>query len=182
MAIRRSPARKTANLPPTRADLIDGVRQLLVPHFRDNFTQYKKSLGAQKGSVKWSAEAQNLVLKDYPFVEKEYRFHTKCDSAFDLYSPDFDLVFELAMFQGNAIYEFHKVLFKLLIAGPTYSHLVFCMPSEPGLAQLRRPFNRLSFDVFERTQNLEISWMALDIGSEGWVGPLDQFLKQGKRG
>jgi len=161
----------------TRDKLIEGVRRLLVPHYRKNFATYKKQFGRQKGSTRWSREAQDLVCNKYPFVEKEYRFHRKCEAAFDLYSLDFDLVFEMAMFQGNAIYEFHKVLFKLLIAGPTFSNLVFCIPSEPGVKQLKRPFNRLSFDVFEREHRLTIHWMILDIGNKGWVGRLEQLVQ-----
>jgi len=158
------------------ADLIEGVRRILGPHYRKNFSQYKKDFGAQIGSTKWSKEGQKLVVKEYPSVVPEFRFHTKCDSAFDLYAPDCDLVFELAMFQGNAVYEFHKVLFKMLIAGPTFSNLVFCIPFKPAIGQLRRPFNYLSFDVFERIHHLSIKWMVLDMEEGAWVGPLSGLL------
>jgi hypothetical protein len=80
-------------------------------------------------------------------------------------------------FEGDAIYEFHKVLFKFLTAGPTYSHLVFCIPAKPAIKQLKSPFNRLSFNVFERVHNLTIQWMVFDIGENGFVGRLNDILQ-----
>jgi len=80
------------------------------------------------------------------------------------------------MFQGNAIYEFRKVLFKMLIAGPSYTKLVMVISKEPRVRQLRRPFNRISFETFERTYHFSIRWMIPDRGKDGWTGGLPELF------
>ncbi|SRR5260370_3673675 len=161
---------------PSERDFLQKIQEVLVKHFRLNFTEYKKSKGPQFGSTLWSAEAKKLVVDHFPFVKEEFVFHRRSKSAFDLYSPPHDLAIELAMFQGNAIYEFHKVLFKMLIAGPTYTKLLMVIPKEPGMNQLSRPFNRISFEAFERTQHFKILWMILDEGLAGWLGGLSDLF------
>src|SRR6266700_6662969 len=157
-------------------DFLQKMQEILVKHFRLNFTEYKKSKGPQFGSIMWSAEAKKLVVDHFPFVKEEFVFHRRSKSAFDLYSPPHDLAIELAMFQGNAIYEFHKVLFKMLIAGPTYTKLLMVIPKERGVSQLRSPFNRISFETFERTHHFKLTWMILDEGPNGWVGTLSELF------
>ncbi len=137
---------------------------------------YKATKGRQRGSTEWSKDAQKLVLEAFPFVRKEFVFHRRSKSAFDLYSPVHDLAIELAMFQGKAIYEFHKVLFKMLIAGPSYTKLLMVIPKERGVSQLRSPFNRISFETFERTHHFKLTWMILDEGPNGWVGTLSELF------
>ncbi len=128
------------------------------------------------GSMKWSKEAQDLLASRYPFLEKEFVFHRRTKSAFDLYSPPHNLAIELAMFRGKAIYEFHKVLFKMLIAGPSYGRLVMVIPKDPGVKELSEPFNRISLETFEQANNLYIRWMILDHGRNGWLGTLSDLF------
>lgn len=161
---------------PALAVVLEDLREVLVPHYYQNFRSYKSQDNRQKGSMKWSREAQDLVVRRMPYFEKEYRFHAKCGSAFDLYSPPHDLVVELAMFQGQAVYEIWKLLFKMMIAGPSYEHLLIAMPQNPGLTELREPFNRLSFEVFERTHPIRIHWILLDGGPQGWYGAFDSMV------
>ena len=42
--------------------------------------------------------------------------------------------------------------------------------------QLSRPFNRISFEAFERTQHFKILWMILDEGLAGWLGGLSDLF------
>ncbi len=157
-------------------ELLQEMRRILVNHFRVNFRMYKGSRGRQLGSTDWSKEAKRLVVERFPFVKEEFVFHRRARSAFDLYSPPHDIAIELAMFQGNAIYEFHKVLFKMLIAGPSYTKLLMVIPRHPGVEQLSRPFNRISFDAFERAHGFKILWMILDEGQDGWLGSMSELF------
>src|SRR6266566_9373768 len=121
---------------PHERELLQEMQEILVKHFRSNFLEYKKSKGRQRGSTEWSANAKKLIVTRFPFIKEEFVFHRRSRSAFDLYSPPHDLAIELSMFQGNAIYEFHKVLFKMLIAGPSYTKLLMVIPQDPGVNQL----------------------------------------------
>ncbi len=168
--------RSKAKIPiPSEDELLSEVQALLVNHFRSNFASYK-SKNPQKGSVKWSREAQASLTERFPFLEKEFVFHRRSKSAFDLYSPPHNLAIELEMFQGNPIYEFHKVLFKMLIAGPSYNRLIMVIPKEPGVKKLGSPFNRISFEAFEQAHSLYIRWMVLDLGKNGWLGTLPELF------
>ena len=161
---------------PSEQKLLQEVQGILVKHFRSHFAQYKKTKGRQRGSTEWSADAKKLIVNRFPFIKQEFVFHRRSRSAFDLYSPPHDLAVELAMFQGNAIYEFHKVLFKMLIAGPSYSKLLLVIPKDPGVGQLSRPFNRISFEAFERAHHFRILWMVLDQGDSGWLGSMSDLF------
>ena len=165
----------SAKIPPD-GDFLQALQQILVKHYAKHFASYKKRFGAQSGSSKWSTEGKDLVLQQFPFVKDEFVFHKRSKSAFDLYSPPHDMAIELAMFQGNAIYEFSKVLFKMLVAGPSYTKLVIVMPEKPGVKQLQSPFNRISFETFERTHHFAITWMILDRGPGGWHGGLTDLF------
>lgn len=162
---------------PNLLEVLELVREVLVPHHYDNFSRYKRDLGPWKGSSRWAREAQDLVIRRLPFFEKEFEFHAKCGSAFDLYSAPHDLVVELAMFQGKAYYELWKLLLKMLIAGPSYAHLAIAMPQTPGLRQLREPFNHIALEVFERTHHFKIHWILLDAGPKGWVGSFEEMVE-----
>ena len=159
---------------PEESQFLDGLQSILVRHFH-NFLALKKEKGKQPGSKAWSDAAKKLVLQRFPFVKDEFIFHRRSKSAFDLYSPLHDLAIELEMFQGNAIYEFHKVLFKMVIAGPSYTKLVMVIPEKPGVKQLRSPFNRISFETFERVHHFKITWMILDRGPKGWRGSISDL-------
>lgn len=165
----------TASRVPSEGEFLSRVQAILVEHFRLNFEEYKIRRGRQKGSVDWSKDAKRLLQKSFPFLEEEFVFHKRTKSAFDLYSPPHDLAIELAMFQGNAIYEFYKVLFKMLVAGPSYTKLMMVIPKDPGVKQLLRPFNRISFETFERTHHFVILWMVLDETKNGWLGRLSEL-------
>jgi hypothetical protein len=117
--------------PPGEQELLREMQEILVKHFRSNFVEYKKSKGPQRGSPGWSSDAKRLIVSRFSFIKPEFVFHRRSKSAFDLYPPPHDLAIELAMFQGNAIYEFHKVLFKMLIAGPSYTKLLMVIPQDP---------------------------------------------------
>ncbi len=161
---------------PGEDELLRDMQGILVSHFRSNFAKYKETKGRQRGSTEWSNDAKKLVTGRFPFIKEEFVFHRRSKSAFDLYSPPHDLAIELAMFQGNAIYEFHKVLFKMLIAGPSYAKLVMVIPKDPGVRELRRPFNRISFEAFEKTHHFKILWMILDEGPKGWLGTISDLF------
>ncbi len=43
---------------PTEADLLNGIKKILVDHFYSNFLEYRRTKGPQRGSTEWSDEAE----------------------------------------------------------------------------------------------------------------------------